>query len=243
MKKLPILGRQAPATPAVAQRELAAKPVGGKASRPEFPTRDQAYRAAGVLGGASLLVAGLAGGAPPASAAPPQPAKIATSSADSESGSIDGQPIAATRPKFKVWREGGGIGPSEDMWSPNDVEAFINWTLAREGSLAIVSNFQLNVDGTTIKLDGFDPARNIGYVYTDQMNPAMATEDRAKLDAWVKANKLAVLYLDIRRAPDPATLQGKVIKFIAAAAKAPPASARLPIASPHPGEEEVAACA
>jgi len=231
MKKLPIIGKP---SPAAAQRELAAKPVGGKASRPEFPTRNQAYRAAGVLGGASLLVAGLAGAAPPG----PNPHDHSQDMALSETGTIDGKAISATRPKFKVWREGGGIGPSEDMWSPTDVEAFINWTLAREGSLAIVSNFQLNVDGTTIKLDGFDPSRNVGYVYTDQMNPAMASEDRAKLDAWVKAGKLAVLYLDIRRAPDPATLQGKVIKFLAASAKAPPASARLPIASPSPAKKK-----
>lgn len=229
MKKLPIVGSSKP-SPAAAQRELSAKPVRAP-SRPDFPTREQAYRAAGVIGGASLLAAGLANAAPPPQ--PPQPqAQVATS--NSESGSVDGQPITPNRPKFKVWREGGGIGPSEDMWSPADVEAFINWTLAREGTLAIQRNYKLDISGTTVKLDGFDPARNVGYIYSDQMNPPLGAAERAKLDGWVKDGKLAVLFLDIRRAPDPATLQGKVIKFVAAAAKAPPQSARLPVAAPPP---------
>jgi hypothetical protein len=227
MKKLPIIGKP---TAAAAQRELSAKPVGGKASRPDFPTRDQAYRAAGILGGASLLVAGLAGPALAAPTASPQQAQVAMSS---ESGSIDGQGIAATRPKFKVWREGGGIGPAEDMWVPKDVEAFINWTMAREGALAIQTNYRIDGGGgAAIKLDGFDPARNIGYVYSDQQSMPLGDAERAKLDGMVKDGKLAVLYLDLKRAPDAATLQGKVIKFLAASAKAPPSSAKLPVAPP-----------
>lgn len=230
MKKLPILESTKPA-PAAAQQELSARPVRA-ASRPDFPTRAQAYGAAGVIGGASLLAAGLAGAAPPPVPAQTPPAQIEI--AHGEGGSVDGQPVTPARPKFKVWREGGGIGPSEDMWSPADVEAFINWTLAREGTLAIQSNYKLDISGTTVKLDGFDPGRNVGYVYTDQMNPPMGAAERAKLDGWVKDGKLAVLFLDVRRAPDPATLQGKVIKFVVAAAKSPPQTTRLPVAAAPP---------
>jgi hypothetical protein len=220
VKKLPILSRP---VPAAAQRELSAKPVGG-GSKPAFPTRDQAYRAAGL---GSLLVAGLAGSAV---AAPPPMAQSQV--AMSEAGSVDGQAIAATRPKFKVWREGGGIGPAEDMWVPKDVEAFINWTFAREGTLAMVTNYRIDAGGTAIKLDGFDPARNVGYVYSDQQSMALGASERGKLDAMVKDGKLAILYLDLKRAPDAATLHGKVVKFLATSQKAPPSSTRLPVAAP-----------
>ena len=50
-KKLPVMGKP---TPASAQKGLAATPVKG-ASRPDFPTRSEAYLKAGLLGGAALI--------------------------------------------------------------------------------------------------------------------------------------------------------------------------------------------
>jgi len=67
--KLPIVSG-AP-TPAQRQTGLAVKPVTG-GSRPEFPTRGELYRKAGLLGGAALLAGGMATGC--ASSPPPEPA-------------------------------------------------------------------------------------------------------------------------------------------------------------------------
>jgi hypothetical protein len=207
--------------------ELEVKPVKA-ASRPEFPTRSELYRKAGVLGGATLLATGLAHAEPNAKPAPaPQKQAIA---AQLEEGTINGKPLAKAAPKIKVYREGGGIGPAEDMWQVEDVEAYINWTLAKEGKLALQTKYKLALDGLTLTLDGFDPDRNIGYTYVDPHDPdrmQYTAGVRQKLDDWMKAQKVAILFIEVRRYPDAATLKGKVIKFIHAVRQTPPNPGRI----------------
>ncbi len=218
-KKLPIArGAKTP--------ELAVKPV-KDASRPEFPTRGELYRKAGVLGGATLLASGLAGAEPqkPTPNAPP-----AVTAASPEEGSINGKPLAKVQPKIKVYREGGGIGPAEDMWQLEDVEAFINWTMAREGKLALQTSYKLDLDGTRLTLDGFDPVRNIGYAYVDPHDPERTqaiSALRGKFDQWTSERKVAILFLEVRRYPDAATLKGKIVKFLHTVRQAPPAPGKL----------------
>jgi hypothetical protein len=216
-KKLPI------AKP-VKHIELVVKPVQG-ASRPEFPTRGELYRKAGIIGGATLLASGLAGAQPAQQAGTPN-AKPAIAAASLEGGSINGKALGTAAPKIKIYREGGGIGPAEDMWQVEDVEAFISWTMAKEGRLALQTKYKLDFDGTKITLDGFDPARNVGYTYVDPHDPQRtqySADVRAKLDAWMKDRKLAILFIEVRRYPDAATLKGKVIKFLHAVQQQPPA--------------------
>jgi hypothetical protein len=215
--------------PAARQTELAAKPVKA-GSKPEFPTRDSLYKKTGLIGG--MLASGLAGGAVAHAAPSAKPAPVAmVDSFSPELGTIDGTALPKATPKINVYREGGGIGPAEDMWQIEDVEAFLDWTMAKEGHLAIQRKYKLDVDGTTISLDGFDPTRNIGYAYTDPHdNESSAFTDaaKAKLAAWQKANKISVLLIEVKRYPDPATLKGKVVKFLHATNQAPPATAMLP---------------
>jgi hypothetical protein len=260
-KKLPVMGKP---TPAQAQKGLAATPVKG-ASRPEFPTRSEAYLKAGLLGGAALIagcgspshatttpppsepVAAAPAPAPEAAPAPtpvaPQP-EIAAAPANPPpaqepakpekppmaklpDGSIDGQPLAAQQPKFKVYREGGGIGPAEDMWEPTEVEAYIAWQMAKEGKLNLQSQYKYDAGGTPIVLDAFDPDRNVGFVYVDKLeggSDAVDAATRTKLDALMKDKKAAILLIDQKKNPDAATLKGKILKFMAAVKKAPPSA-------------------
>jgi hypothetical protein len=220
-KKLPVISKSVPAQ---TQRELRVAPVKA-ASAPEFPTRGDLYRKAGVLGTATLLASSLAHAQAPAKPAPPPPTPIAGEAVTG--GSIDGKALAKQQPKIKIYRDGGGIGPSEDMWTVEDVEAFLSWTMAREGKLAIVSKHKFSRDGVNLVLDGFDAKQNIGYIYIDghdpqrsQITPAVRTQ----LETWRKAKTVSILLIDLKRYPDPAALKGKVIKFLhdvrkAAAAK------------------------
>lgn len=242
-KKLPLAGTP---TPASAQKELAVTPVAA-GSRPEFPTRGELYRKASLLGGATLLAGSLAHADAPAKPVPPPPpqkqampkqppAETPTNPELLAAGSIDGKPLDKVAPKFKVYREGGGIGPAEDMWNEEEVEAFINWTMAREGKLAIQTKYKLELDGTSLELDGFDPDKNVGYQYVDKLDyeakQAFDKTVQKKLEKWQKDKKVAILFISIARNPDAATIKGKVIKFLNGVKKAPPQLGKLP--SPPP---------
>jgi hypothetical protein len=264
-KKLHVVGKP---TPASTQRGLAVKPVGGGASRPEFPTRGEAYLKAGLLGGATLL-AGCGGAAPapkdptpvtqtappaadpvptpsqpvaqnptppveskpapppePPTPPPPPPVDPALLAA----GSIDGQPLASQQPKFRVHREGGGIGPPEDMWDPAEVEAYVSWQMAKEGKLALKSNYQLNFDGEQLTLAGYDPDKNVGYAYYDKFGgDTNAPKDvHKKVEAWMKSSKAAILLIEVGKVPDTATMKGKIVKFMTQVKRHPPAAGALP---------------
>jgi hypothetical protein len=139
-------------------------------------------------------------------------------------GSIDGQPLAKQVPKFKVFREGGGIGPAEDMWEPTEVEAYIGWQMAKEGKL----NLQTQYKYEDLQLDAFDPDKNVGFIYVDKLeggSDSVTKDQRDKIDALMKSNKAAILLIDQKKNPDAATLKGKILKFMAAVKKAPPAGA------------------
>lgn len=240
-KKLPL------AKAAASQKGLAAKPVKG-ASKPEFPTRDALYKKAGLLGGAALLSSAIAsaGAPPPASKPAPPPPQANKAPAPPPApppdtkpapvdpallvnGSIDGQPLAKQTPKFKVYREGGGIGPAEDMWEPKEVEAYLSWQLAKEGKLALQSHYKLESDGLSLDVDGFDPDKAVGYIYVDKFEDQEITKDvRAKLDAWMKAKKAAILLIEVKKVPDAATMKGKILKFVAQVKKNPPTPAAAP---------------
>jgi len=233
-KKLPVVSKP---MPAASQRELAVKPVAA-GSKPEFPTRKAMYRKAGLIGGATLLAGGVASAdkvaappPPPQQASKPAPNGPAPSpNAEMQDGSVDGQPLAKTAPKFKVYREGGGIGPAEDMWQESDVEAFINWTMAKEGKLNIKTNYKFEYDGVSFEMDGFDPDKNVGYEYVDKLDydkEYFTKEVRAKMDKWMKDKKAAILFIEIKKNPDTATIKGKVLKFLATVKKAPPAAGAL----------------
>jgi hypothetical protein len=215
-KKLPIAkGTKSP--------ELNVKPVAA-GSKPEFPTRRDAYRRAGMLatGAATILAGTLAH----ADAKKPAPApQQAVEMASVEDGTINGKALTKAEPKVKVYREGGGIGPAEDMWNTADVESFVSWTMAREGKLNLQTKYAFELDGQKLTLDAFDPARNIGYVYIDSKDPDAKTYTpavRAKIDAWNKDKKVALLFIEVKRLPDQATLRGKVVKFINDTTKNPP---------------------
>ncbi|MBA3539594.1 MAG: hypothetical protein H0T79_08180 [Deltaproteobacteria bacterium] len=268
-KKLPVVASKP--TPADAQvaANLSTKPM-TEASRPEFPTRGDLYRRAGLLGG--TLLAGLGATTacsstkPPISApapaaerteadappvAAPTPVESEPVAANPEApvtpvtpvtpvvepvaiaakdGSINGTPIdLKVTPKFKVYREGGGIGPAEDMWEPSEVEAFISWTLAKEGKLNLKTAVKFEHDGASFTLDGYDADKKIGYAYVDKLDsePTLSKADRGKLEAWMKAKKVAILFIDMKKTPDQATLKGKIVKFVADVKKAPPAPGPL----------------
>lgn len=210
-KKLPVISKSVPAQ---TQRELSVAPV-KKGSAPEFPTRRSLYDKAGVLGTATLLASGLAYGDVPAKKVPPPTQAIASEA--STGGTIDGKPLPKLAPKIKVYRSGGGIGPAEDMWTVEDVEAFVSYTMAREGKLEIATKQKFARDGVNLVLDGFDAKANIGYIYIDshdsqrsQITPAVRTQ----LETWRKAKSVSILLLDVKRYPDAAALKGKVIKFL-----------------------------
>ena len=231
-KKLPI--HQPTTSP-----ELVVAPVTG-GSRPEFPTRGDAYRTAkaGLFGGATILAGTLAHADAPKPAPAPQQAQVAQAGED---GSINGKPLAKAAPKVKVYRAGGGIGPAEDMWNLEDVEAFVGWTMAKEGKLNLQTNYKLELDGLKLNLDGFDPDRNIGYEYVDSKDSEAATYSaatRAKLDAWMKAQKVAILFIEVKKVPDTATLHGKVVKFLNQVKKAPPNPGKLMASPAMPGKPE-----
>jgi hypothetical protein len=231
-KQLPVVKN----TPASAQRELAVKPV-KSSSRPEFPTRSELARKAGMIGGATLLATGLAHAEQvpvkpqPQAAAPTAPAPAAEGApkpATAANGTVDGKELAKKAPKFKVYREGGGIGPAEDMWNEEEVEAFINWTMAKEGKLNLKTNYAFELDGVKFNIDAFDPEKNVGYEYVDKLDydsDYFTKEVRAKFDAWMKEKKVAILFIEVKKNPDAATLKGKVVKFLNAVKKAPPAAA------------------
>ena len=215
-KKLPM----AKAVPADKHKGLVAAPVKA-ASRPEFPTRKELYRKVGV--GATLLASGLASAEPQAKK--PAPPQQIAETRDLESGSINGQALARAMPTIKMFRNGGGIGPPEDMWQIEDVEAYLSWTMAKEGRLALQTKYKLDFEGTKLVLDGYDPTAKIGYVYVDKNDPdrsALSGPMKAKLDQWMKDRKTAILWIDVKRVPDQATLRGKVVKFLHEASLNPP---------------------
>src|SRR5439155_27343942 len=111
------------------------------------------------------------------------------------------KPLATQTPKFKVYREGGGIGPAEDMWEPNEVEAYLGWQMAHEGKLNLKSHYKLEADGVSLDVDAFDPDKSVGYIYVEKFGDANAlTKDvRAKLDAWMKAKKAAILIIEVKK--------------------------------------------
>lgn len=158
--------------------------------------------------------------APPAP--PPPPEKPAM--AKLPDGSIDGQALATQTPKFKVYREGGGIGPAEDMWEPTEVEAYIGWQMAKEGKLNLQTQYKLD----DLQLDAFDPDKNVGFIYTDKLeggSDAVSKDMRDKIDTLMKQKKAAILLIDQKKNPDAATLKGKILKFMAAVKKTPPTGA------------------
>jgi hypothetical protein len=222
--------------PAASQRELAVKPVAA-GSKPEFPTRKAMYAKAGVIGGATLLAGGVASADKAMPPPPPPPQQQAAPNGPAAmpnpemmDGSIDGQPLAKKAPAFKVYREGGGIGPAEDMWQESDVEAFINWTMAKEGKLNIKTNYAFEYDGVKFNIDGFDPDKNVGYEYVDKLDydkEYFTKAVRAKFDAWRKDKKVAILFIEIKKNPDTSTIKGKVLKFLGDVKKAPPAAGAL----------------
>ena len=237
-KKLPVVSKP---TPASAQRELAVKPVAG-GSKPEFPTRKSMAKQAGLIGGALLASGGIASAGDASKPAPPPPqaqqkqmppdkAPNPAPTAEMTDGSIDGQPLAKKAPTFKVYRDGGGIGPAEDMWNMEEVEAFINWTMAKEGKLNLKTNYAFEYEGEKLQLDAYDPDKNVGYEYVDKLDwdarEQFTKEVRAKLDKWMKAKKAAILFLEVKKNPDTATLKGKVLKFLQAVKKTPPAAGKL----------------
>jgi hypothetical protein len=222
-KKLPVV-HAAKGTPADAQKELVVAPVAAAAaSRPEFPRRGDLRRSqmgTAVLGSAMLLATGglahAKDGGPKVSA-----------------GSIDGTPLPKKAPKIKMTREGGGIGPSHMVWEAEDVEAFLNWKFAHDGHLDIKTAYSMDLgDGMTVTLDGFDPARNIGYefMYGDD-DQEFTDAAQAKLNDMMKAKKAAVLVINMTGTPDESTLSKKVAKFLATVKKNPPA--------PTPSEGEI----
>ncbi len=228
-KKLPIVTAKKPSSPGLSVQPVAA------GSRPEFPTRMDLYRKAkaGLLGGATLLAGSMAHADTPK---PAPPAQVAQSLED---GSINGKPIAKTAPQVKVYRSGGGIGPAEDMWNLEDVEAFVSWTMVKEGKLNLQTNYKLELDGLKLNLDGFDPDKNVGFEYIDSKDPEASTYSaatRAKLDAWMKSQKVAILFIEVKRLPDTATLRGKVVKFLNQVKKTPPNPGRIMMA-PAPGKK------
>jgi hypothetical protein len=216
-KKLPVITKTVPAE---AQRDLHVVPV-ASGSAPEFPTRSDLYRKAGVLGTATLLVGGLAH-ADVASKPMPNPAPIAAEAVPG-GGSIDGKPLSKAAPKIKIFRDGGGIGPAEDMWKLEEVESFVSWTMAREGKLAIATKQNFAKDGVTLTLDGFDAKQNIGYIYVDAHDPQrtqITPAVKAQIETWRKARTVSILLLEVKRYPDAAALKGKVIKFLVDVRKA-----------------------
>jgi hypothetical protein len=238
-KTLPILAKPAPAQ---TQTELSAKPVAA-GSRPTFPKRNDLYRKVGILGsGATAILAGgiATADTPPAGkkAPPPNPVTQQTEPAPPPSkpdpalamGSVDGKALDLKHaPSFKVYRSGGGIGPPEDMWEAQEVEAFLNYNMAKEGKLAIQSNYKFDFDGVSVTLQGYDPVKKVGYAYADKMEDgsAFTKEVTTKLADWQKSKKVAILFIDQKKSPDQATLKGKVVKFLAAVKKAPPADGPL----------------
>ncbi|MBV8755865.1 MAG: hypothetical protein JO257_01240 [Deltaproteobacteria bacterium] len=251
-KKLPM------AKAAASQKGLAAKPVKG-ASKPEFPTRGELYRKAGLLGGAALLSSAIASaGAPPPKAPPPNPPPQQSKPSPAPppapppdtkpapvdpalfiNGSVDGQPLAKQTPKFKVYREGGGIGPAEDMWESSEVEAYLSYQMAKEGKLNLKSHYKLEADGLSLDVDGFDPDKSVGYIYVDKFDDQdQITKDvRAKLDAWMKAKKAAILLIEVKKVPDASTMKGKILKFVAQVKKNPPTPGTL-VAAPAPAQAQ-----
>jgi hypothetical protein len=228
----------AKAVPADKHRGLAVAPVKA-ASAPEFPTRKDLYRKVGV--GATLLASGLASAEPAARKPAPPPQQQIAETRDLESGSINGKALAKAMPTIKVFRSGGGIGPAEDMWQIEDVEAYLSWTMAKEGRLALQTKFKLDLEGQKLTLDGYDPAAKIGYVYVDKNDPergAVSGPMKAKLDQWMKDRKVAILYIDVKRVPDQATLRGKVVKFLHETAMNPPNPTPTPppAATPAPAK-------
>jgi len=236
-KKLPVLSTP---TPAKAQTELTAKPV-VSGSRPEFPKRNDLYRKAGLFGSSAVVIlAGSLAAAdapakkmppanPPAPQKQPQPVEEPTpppavDPALLKNGAIDGAPIDLKKaPTFKVYREGGGIGPAEDMWEPKEVEAFINWNMAKEGKLQLQTNFKFEYSGVSLELKGYDPEHKVGYAYIDKLesDDAFTKEVQTKLAAWQKAKKVAILFIEVKKTPDQATLKGKIVRFLADVKKAP----------------------
>ncbi len=109
-----------------------------------------------------------------------------------------------------------------EMWEPSEVTAFVNWTMAKEGKLAIKTGYKLERDDVSIVLDGFDADKQVGYVYTDRHKPShVSPEVRAKLDAWQKDRQVAILFIDLQKAPDEPTIKGKILTFLAAVKKSP----------------------
>ena len=255
-KTLPMVKPTASVKPSTAQaaKGLVAKPV--TASRPEFPTRREvssslgrtASRTASLLGGAALLAGGIAhAGAPatpqqakpvapaPNQASRPAPPPDPTPDAPIDpallaNGSVDGKPLAEKTPSFRVYREGGGIGPAEMMWDPGEVEAYINWQLAKGGKLALKTDYAFEFEGVKLQLDGFDPDKNVGYAYLDKLHgdrDNYGKDVRAKLDKWAKDKKVQILVLDAGRVPDASTLKGKILKFLDVVKKSTPVAGKL----------------
>jgi hypothetical protein len=235
-KKLPVVPArtQSPAEEQAA-RSLAVAPVrADQASRPEFPRKRELRTGTALLGGAMMMAAGgLAHAKAPAAKVNP--------------GSIDGNPLPKKAPRIKMHREGGGIGPAQVVWEPEDVEAFLNWKFAHDGHLDIKTAYSLDLgDGMKVTLDGFDPKTNIGYEYVYGDDDSEFTDDAVKrLDQWMKDKKAAVLVIDMSGTPDESTLSRKVTKFLAQVKKHPPTvagDAAQPAEPPMPEHPSPKAC-
>ena len=67
-------------------------------------------------------------------------------------------------------------------------------------------------------------SKNVGYEYVDKLDSdsdAFTKEVRAKFDSWMKEKKVAILFIEVKKNPDAATLKGKIVKFLNTVKKAP----------------------
>ena len=129
-------------------------------------------------------------------------------------------------PKFKVYREGGGIGPAEDMWEAGRGRGVHELADGEGRQARAQDHYKLEADGLSLDSTASIPTRaSATSTSTSSRTTSAITKDvRAKLDAWMKAKKAAILLIEVKKVPDAATLKGKVLKFMATVKKNPPTS-------------------
>ena len=86
-----------------------------------------------------------------------------------------------------------------------------------EVGLAIQEAFDLRAEGVAVSLDGFDPARRVGYEFitTEAGDRAEVTADViATLDERMEKGELFVFLIDERDVPDAASLEKAAGRFL-----------------------------